>query len=86
MNISSVASLLGRRGGKARAARLAPSERQRIASLGGTARAASLLRGRRVTENFRYAALLSEPRGKAPKIARLTRFEGRLPGIYPAAR
>ena len=81
-----MASILGRRGGHARAARLSAPDRQQIASLGGTARAASLQRARRVAENFRYVAALRDLRGKTDDVARLTRFEGRLPGIYPARR
>ena len=86
MNVSRVARILGRRGGKARAARLPAPDRQRIASLGGAARAASLQRARRVAENFRYVAAVRDLQGTATEIARLGRFEGRLPGIYPAGR
>ena len=69
-----------------RAKRLSASERTRIASLGGRARATSLVAARRVAANLRYAALLLDLQGQSTDVTRLGAFEGRLPGIYPAER
>lgn len=76
-----MARALGRKGGKARAARLAPSEKRRIAALGGRARALSLHASRRIAENFRYVEVMDalQPR---PPVVRLRDFTGPLPGIY----
>lgn len=81
MDTSDMARALGRKGGKARAARLAPSEKRRIAALGGRARALSLHASRRVAENFRYVEVLHalQPR---PPVVRVRDFTGPLPGIY----
>lgn len=54
MNLRHVAKALGRRGGLARARRLAPQERKKIASLGGRAKALSRHAARRIEDNFRY--------------------------------
>jgi hypothetical protein len=86
MDASQIARLLGRRGGQVRARRLSTPDKKRIASLGGVARAASLLRARRIVENLRYAAARMELDGKATAVTRLDRFEGRLPGIYSNKR
>lgn len=67
-----------------RALRLSAEDRRRIASLGGKARASSLLAARRIAANLGYAALLSELRGRSTEVERLKEFEGRLPGIYPS--
>ena len=81
MKPSDMARALGKKGGKARAARLAPAEKQRIAALGGQARALSLHAARRIAENFRYAEVMDalQPR---PKATRLRTFDGPLPGIH----
>ena len=81
MNASDMARALGRKGGKARAARLAPAERRRIAALGGRARALSLHAERRVAENFRYLEAIEalQPR---PPVIRLSAFNGRLPNVH----
>lgn len=81
MNISEMARALGKKGGETRAARLAPSEKRRIAALGGRARALSLHASRRVAENFRYVEAMDalQPR---PTVVRLRDFTGPLPGIY----
>ena len=60
MNASQMARALGRRGGRARGKRLSRAEKKRIASLGGKARARSLLAARRISDNFRYVAVLDE--------------------------
>jgi hypothetical protein len=79
-----MAKVLGRRGGRARAARLPPTERRRIAALGGRARGRSLRVARRITENFRYLAALHELQGAPPQARSSATVEGRLPGIYPS--
>jgi hypothetical protein len=78
---SESARRLGRRGGRARAARLSSAEKRRIASLGGAARRESLLAEKRILRNLRYAALIGELRGRRPP-KRSSRCSGRLPGIY----
>jgi len=80
MTPSDMARALGRKGGKARAARLAPAEKRRIAALGGRARALSLHAARRIVENFRYAEVMDalQPR---PRVMRLRTFDGPLPTI-----
>lgn len=78
-----MARRLGRRGGRARAKRLAPERRRQIATLGGQARGRSLLAARRVAENLRYAAAVLELRGGPPKLVRMKTFSGRLPGLRP---
>ncbi len=83
MKASEMARILGRRGGRARAARLSVSDRRRIASLGGRARRRSLQAARRIDDNFRYAAVLGDLRGQPTSVRRLTVFAGPLPGIYP---
>lgn len=83
MTPSEMARALGRKGGRARAARLAPDEKRRIAALGGRSRALSLQAVRRVAENFRYVDVLDalQPR---PKVQRLPAFDGPLPTIHGA--
>jgi hypothetical protein len=83
MDPARMARALGRRGGLARARRLTPEERRRIAALGGKARAESLRAARRIADNFRYEAAVRALRGNAPPIRRLKSFAGPLPGIYP---
>jgi hypothetical protein len=75
-----MARALGKKGGKARAARLASAERRRIAALGGRSRALSLHAARRIAENFRYVETIDalQPR---PRVTRLHAFDGPLPGI-----
>lgn len=76
-----MAHALGRKGGRARAARLGPAEKSRIAALGGRSRALSLHAARRVSENFRYLEAIEvlQPR---PKVVRLSAFDGPLPRIH----
>jgi hypothetical protein len=78
-----MARALGRKGGRARAARLAPDEKRRIAALGGRSRALSLQAVRRIAENFQYVDALDalQPR---PKVLRLHAFDGPLPRIHGA--
>src|SRR5690606_6184899 len=68
MDTSDMARARGRKGGKARAARLAPSEKRRIAALGGRARALSLHASRRVAENFRYVEVLHALQPRPPVV------------------
>ena len=82
MNTREMAQALGRRGGRARAAKLPAQDRQRIASLGGYARRRSLEAARRVAENFMYAAAVVALQGGPPKIKRMKTFRGPLPGLY----
>jgi hypothetical protein len=81
MNASDMARALGRMGGNARAARLAPAEKRRIAALGGRARALSLHAARRIAENFRYLEAVDALRPR-PRVIRLLTFDGPLPTIH----
>ena len=84
MNASEMARALGRRGGRARGTRLSAAARKRIASLGGKARSQSLKASGRIVDNFRYAAVLDDLRGRPATVRRLSAFAGPLPGIYLA--
>ncbi len=86
MSISELAAALGRRGGRARAARLSPDRKQQIAAAGAAARRQSLEAARRIAENFSYAAAVDELRGAAPAVRRLATCRGPLPGLYPPRR
>ena len=81
MDPSALARALGRRGGLSRAKRLAPTDRARIASLGGHARRESLQAARRIAANFEYLAVVHELR-PAPLVKRLRGCRARLPGLY----
>ena len=83
MKASEMARALGRRGGRARGKRLSAADKRRIASLGGKARFQSRQAARRIADNFRYVAVLSDLRGQPTTVRRLSRFAGPLPGIYP---
>jgi hypothetical protein len=77
-----MAKALGRRGGRARAAKLAAAERRRIAALGGVARQRSLEAARRVAENAAYVAAVDVLGGGPRKPRRARTCRGPLPGIY----
>lgn len=77
-----MAKALGRRGGQARAKRLSPDERKRIASLGGVARLRSREAARQIMVNLAYAAMVQELQGGPPKLTSVKTFAGPLPGIY----
>jgi hypothetical protein len=77
-----MASLLGRRGGRARARRLSADRRRAIASLGGRARRESLLVARRILDTLRYAEAAQELRGGPPAVRRTRTARGPLPGLY----
>ena len=81
--MSQVAAAMGRRGGRARAARLSPERRRQIAAAGAAARKASLDAARRLTVNFSYAAAVEALRGTPPAVRRVATCRTRLPGIYP---
>ncbi len=78
MTPSAMAKALGRQGGRARARRLSSAARTRIASAGGSARAASLQAARRILHDLRYADAVATLR-PAPPIARLATCADRLP-------
>ena len=80
MNPSTIAKTLGRRGGRARAARLSAAEKQRVATLGAIARRESLQAARLISHNARYAAAVDALRGR-PVVRRVTAFAGPLPDI-----
>jgi hypothetical protein len=82
MDVSSVARLLGRRGGLARGRRLSQDARRHIASLGGHARRRSIEAAQRIFDNFAYADVVEALQGGAPAVKRLSRPGGRLPGLY----
>jgi hypothetical protein len=82
MKTSEMAKALGSRGGRARAKRLSPDERRRIASLGGQARRRSLEVARNIIDNLRYAAMVLDLQGGQPPIRRMKQFKGPLPGLY----
>ena len=65
MDTHRYAQSLGRLGGLARARRLGPDERRRIASQGGLARSLSRHAARRIEDNFRYLAAASALRRSA---------------------
>jgi hypothetical protein len=85
MNRRAAARALGRAGGRARAGRLSPEERRRIASLGGEARRRSLQVARRIVDNLRYAAAVDELR-RPPVVKRLATFSGPLPDLATPRR
>lgn len=80
MTPSQIAKTLGQRGGLARAARLRPEERRRIAALGGEARRLSLEAAKRISVNLRYAEAVRALR-PPPPVDRLSAFKGRLPSL-----
>lgn len=81
MNITDMARSLGRKGGRARAARLSTEDRKRIASMGGKARLESLRAARRMVETLRYAAAVEALQARAGVVERVNTFEGPLPSI-----
>lgn len=83
MTPSELATVLGRRGGRARAARLSPERRRQIAAAGAAARRQSLEAARRIAVNFSYAEAVEELRGAAPPARRVATCRTRLPGLYP---
>jgi len=86
MTTSELAATLGRRGGRARAARLSPERRRQIAAAGAAARRQSLEAARRIAVNFRYAAAVQQLRGLRAPVRRVSACRAPLPGIYPERR
>ena len=82
-NTRAIAQALGRLGGQARAKRLSPAERRRIAALGGTARGRSLEVARRIADNFAYVSAMQALGGRRASPARVSTCKVRLPGLYP---
>ena len=78
-----IAAALGRLGGRARARRLSPAERRRIAALGGAARSRSLEVARRIADNFAYVSAMQALGGRRTSPARVATCKGPLPGLYP---
>lgn len=85
MTPSELAAALGRRGGRARAARLSPERRREIAAAGAAARAASLEAARRIVVNFRYLELVLAFAPPLPRVKRVSTCRGPLPGLYADA-
>lgn len=83
MTTSEVAAILGRKGGRARAARLSPERKRQIAAAGAAARVQSLEAARRIALNFSYAVAVEELRGTPPPVRRVAKCRTRLPGLYP---
>ena len=83
MTTSELAALLGRKGGRARAARLSPERRRQIAAAGAAARLQSLEAARRIEVNFRYAAAVRELAGMPSHVRRVSTCRSPLPGLYP---
>lgn len=86
MNVSEIAAALGKRGGRARAARLSADRRREIAEKGARARAASLEAARRIASNFEYLAAVRDLAGPAPSVRSVSTCRGPLPGIYAGRR
>jgi hypothetical protein len=83
MTPSELAAALGRRGGRARAARLTAARRRQIAIQGAAARRASLDAARRITSNFRYLEAVRQLAPDVPSPKRVSTCRGPLPGVYP---
>lgn len=81
MTVSELAAALGRRGGRARAARLTPERRRQIAAAGAAARRQSLEAARRITANFRYVELIRQLEPRPPKVQRLSTLRDPLPDL-----
>jgi hypothetical protein len=77
-----MAQALGRRGGRARAARLSAAHKKKIAALGGHARRESIQAARRSAANLEYATAAAELRGSFGRVQRVNTCDGPLPGIY----
>lgn len=82
MNLANIAKKMGSLGGKARAKRLSSPAKKAIASLGGLARAQSILVAKRIEQNFAYVAAMNEMKLKPIEVKQLNTCNHRLPGIY----
>ena len=83
MTPSELAAALGRRGGRARAARLSAERKREIAAQGAASRRASLEAARRITVNYRYVEVVRQLAPRPPRVKRVSNARGPLPGIYP---
>jgi hypothetical protein len=83
MDVSEIAKTLGRRGGRARSARLSAADKRRIAAMGGHARRQSLQAARRIADNFRYVSAVDALRARTATVKRVRTMSEPLPGIYP---
>ena len=81
MSIRNYAKLLGSRGGLARARRLSPHVRKKIAAAGGHARLESISAAKKIEENFRYLDAMHEMT-PPPKVCTSKGGKKKLPGIY----
>jgi hypothetical protein len=81
MDARTIAKLLGRRGGKARAKRLSDADRKRIAAMGGRARGISVQAERRILQTLAYAASAKLLQGGSPAVRRLKRCHRPLPRL-----
>jgi hypothetical protein len=84
MDASEAARAMGRRGGRARAARLSAEQRKAIAAQGGKARSLSFHASRRIAANFRYVQAVDALRPRPVKVTRMRTFSGLLPGATVA--
>lgn len=80
-----IAAALGRRGGRARAARLSKERMREIAAQGAAARRASLEAARSIASNFRYLDVVRQLAPERPAVRRVSTFRGPLPGL-PSGR
>jgi hypothetical protein len=83
VNTSSIARLLGRRGGLARGRRLSVEARRNIASAGGRARRESIEAARRIVTNLRYAETVRRLRRDPSRVVSRATATAPLPGLYP---
>lgn len=81
MTTSELAAELGRRGGRARAARLSPERRRQIAATGASARRQSLEAARRITANFHFLELVRAFAPEPPKVTRISHARAPLPDL-----
>lgn len=81
MTIGELAAALGRRGGRARAARLSPERRRQIAATGAAARRESLEAARRITANFRFLELVRAFAPELPKVRHVSHPRAPLPDV-----
>lgn len=81
-NLSEIAKLLGRQGGKARAKKLTQNQRSSIASKGAQARKESLLLKKRIISNFKFLQAIQELQPRQKTVKRLKTCRHKLPGIY----
>lgn len=82
MTTAEAAAQLGRKGGRARAARLSPERRAEIAALGAAARKRSLDAARRIRANFDYLRAVEALRPPTPPVSTVKTCAGPLPGLH----